>query len=120
MTGGKLCFAGIGLQHDSADTRDAATFQPNSPVQWTDGPLLWAPSFWLTTAAYAVVNGQGNAPHVGRVKRCLSQLRRRTLGRLGCLFQIGMSVGDFLRQISCPELAASHTFQPAQATLKVC
>ena len=59
------------LQYAYADPAAAVTFVPGDDTQelWTDGSVQWQECFWLTTAAFAIVDKQGHLVHSGRVKR---------------------------------------------------
>ena len=59
------------LQQAIAKPGDARAFDPSSePTEaWTDGSVMWSTSFWLTTAAFAVVNKAGTVTFTGRVQR---------------------------------------------------
>ena len=61
------------LQSEDACIGDAVQFDASLPVLqlWTDGSVLWQPNFWTTTAAYAVVDIDGNIVSTGRVRRWL-------------------------------------------------
>lgn len=56
---------------ESAFTTEVVAFDPDAPLTevWTDGSVMWPHSFWLTTAAYAVIGSDATILSVGRVKR---------------------------------------------------
>ena len=59
------------LQNAVADVASATVFEPGPEPDeaWTDGSVQWQECFWLTTAAFAIINKQGQLIHSGRVMR---------------------------------------------------
>lgn len=59
------------LQSEVARLSDAVIFDPDLGTKetWTDGSVLWQENFWITTAAYAVIDKEGRVLHSGRVRR---------------------------------------------------